>query len=67
MHESAPGLAEADCPAAWSRPSLEKDAEFGPGGVAVSGNGLVMATAVDNGTTAVAAVQYVTTAYIVAQ
>ena len=55
--ESAPGLVEADCPAAWSRPSLEKDAEFAPGGVAVSGNGLVMAVAVDNGTTAVAAVQ----------
>ena len=57
MHESASGLVEAACPAAWSRPSLEKDAEFAPGGVSVSGNGLVMAVAVDNGTTAVAAVQ----------
>ena len=58
-HGSAPELVEADCPAAWSKPSLDKDAEFGPVGVAVSGNGLVMAVAVDNGTTAVAAVQYV--------
>ena len=57
IHASAPGLFEADCPAAWSRPSLEKDAGFAPGGVSASGNGLVMAVAVDNGTTAVAAVQ----------
>ena len=51
------GLVEAECPAAWNRPSLEKDSAFDPLGVAVSGNGLVMAVAVDNGTTAMAAVQ----------
>ena len=51
------GLVEADCPKAWNSPSLEKDAVFSPGGLAVSGNGLVMAVAVDNGTTAIAAVQ----------
>lgn len=67
MDQTVPGLVEADCPAAWSRPSLEKDTEFAPGGVAVSGNGLVMAVAVDNGTTAVASVQYVTTVCAVAQ
>lgn len=53
----AEGLVEADCPKAWNSPSLEKDAAFSPGGLAVSGNGLVMAVAVDNGTTAIAAVQ----------
>ncbi len=53
----AEGLVEADCPKAWNSPSLEKDASFSPGGLAVSGNGLVMAIAVDNGTTAIAAVQ----------
>ena len=53
----ADGLVEADCPRAWNSPSLEKDAAFIPGGLAVSGNGLVMAVAVDNGTTAIAAVQ----------
>ncbi len=53
----AEGLVEADCPRAWNSPSLEKDAAFIPGGLAVSGNGLVMAVAVDNGTTAIAAVQ----------
>lgn len=57
MHGSAPQLSEAGCPAAWSKPSLEKDAAFCPMGVAVSGNGLIMAVAADNGTTAVAAVQ----------
>ncbi|KAL0042386.1 hypothetical protein WJX77_010878 [Trebouxia sp. C0004] len=53
----AEGLVEADCPKAWNCPSLEKDAAFSPGGLAVSGNGLVMAVAADNGTTAIAAVQ----------
>ena len=53
----AEGLVEVDCPKAWNSPSLEKDAAFSPGGLAVSGNGLVMAVAVDNGTTAIAAVQ----------
>ena len=53
----AEGLVEAECPKAWNSPSLEKDAAFSPGGLAVSGNGLVMAVAVDNGTTAIAAVQ----------
>ena len=53
----AEGLVEADCPKAWNSPSLDKDAAFSPGGLAVSGNGLVMAVAVDNGTTAIAAVQ----------
>ena len=57
LDESSLGLVEAECPAAWSRPSLEKDAAFDPLGVAVSGNGLFLAVAADNGTTAVAAVQ----------
>ena len=57
LERTALGLVEAECPAAWSRPSLGKDAAFEPLGVAVSGNGLFLAVAVDNGTTAVAAVQ----------
>ncbi len=57
FEEGATGLVEADCPKAWSSPSLEKDAAFIPGGLAVSGNGLVMAVTADNGTTAIAAVQ----------
>lgn len=51
------GLVEAECPKAWSSPSLEKDAACIPGGLAVSGNGLIMAVVVDNGTAAIAAVQ----------
>ena len=50
-------LMEVNCPKAWNSPSLEKDSTFLPGGLAVSGNSLMMAVAVDNGTTAVAAVQ----------
>ena len=57
LHGNEPRLQEADCPAAWSKPSLEKDAAFCPFGVAVSGNGLFMAVAADNGTAAIAAVQ----------
>ena len=57
FEEGAGALEEAECPKAWSSPSLDKDAAFSPGGLAVSGNGLVMAVAVDNGTTAIAAVQ----------
>lgn len=53
----AEGLLQRPCPEAWSSPSLEKDKAFHPLGVAVSGNGLVLAVAVDNGTSASAAVQ----------
>lgn len=51
------GLLQQPCPKAWSSPSLEKDKAFQPLGVAVSGNGLLLAVAVDNGTSASAAVQ----------
>lgn len=51
------GLLQQPCPEAWSCPSLEKDKAFQPLGVAVSGNGLLLAVAVDNGTAASAAVQ----------
>lgn len=54
---SAEGLLQRPCPVAWSSPSLEKDKAFQPMGVAVSGNGLVLAVAVDNGTAASAVVQ----------
>ena len=55
--EGAEGLVEAECPTAWNSPSLEKDAGFSPGGLAVSGNSLGMAVAVDNGMTDLAIVQ----------
>ena len=56
---SPAGLSQRNSPAAWSRPSLQKDQAFRPLGVAVSGNELTLAVAVDNGTAASAAVQYV--------
>ena len=51
------GLVEAECPKAWSSPSLEEYAAFIPGALALSDNGLVMGVVADTGTTANAAMQ----------